>query len=271
MPSATSPPLVGVSASRGNESGRPSHRCAEKYLQAVVDPGGCAPVVLPALPDPRIRETWLDALDGLLLTGGAANVEPHHYRGEPSVEGTLHDPRRDATMLPVIRACVERGIPVLGICLGIQEMNVAFGGSLHQRLHESDGLFDHRMRRDEDDQTRRYRPSHSVDLAPDGVLREITGVDRMLVNSLHAQGLDRLGTGIRMEAVSPDGVIEAISLVSAPGFALGVQWHPEWPRPIDEHNQRIFEAFGAAARAHAEARRTQPERGRTPVLAGAAS
>ncbi len=271
MSSATSPPLVGVSASRGVESGRPSHRCAEKYLQAVVEPGGCAPVVLPALPGPEIRDTWLNALDGLLLTGGAANVEPHHYRGEPSVEGTLHDPRRDATMLPVIRACVERGIPVLGICLGIQEMNVAFGGSLHQRLHESDELFDHRMRRDEDDQTRRYRPAHSVDLAPHGVLREITGTNRMLVNSLHAQGLDRLGPGIRVEAVAPDGVIEAISLVFAPGFALGVQWHPEWPRPIDEHNQRIFKAFGNAARAHAEARRMQPEAGHARTVAGTAT
>ena len=270
MPAACSPPLVGVSASRRDEAGRPSHRCAEKYLQAMVDPAGCAPVVLPALPDAKVRETWLDALDGLLLTGGAANVEPHRYRGEPSVEGTLHDPGRDAAMLPVIRACVERGIPVLGICLGIQEMNVAFGGSLHQRLHERDGLFDHRMRRDEEDQTRRYRPAHSVDIVPDGMLREITGTDRMLVNSLHAQGLDRLGRDIRVEAVSPDGVIEAISLPSGPGFALGVQWHPEWPRPIDGHNRRIFEAFGAAARAHAEARRTGRDPHRAPARSAAA-
>ena len=256
MPAARSIPVVGVSASHVAGTSQSFQRCADKYLQAVVDPAGCAPVVLPALAHADLLPAWFGMLDGLLLTGGAANVEPHRYQGEPSAEGTLHDAHRDATMLPAIRGCVERGIPVLGICLGIQEMNVAFGGTLHQRLHDLDGLFDHRMRRDVEDSVRRYRPAHSVQVSPGGLLRQITGQDQFLVNSLHGQGIDRPGDGVRVEAVAPDGVIEAISLGCGPGFAVGVQWHPEWPRPITGHNRRIFEAFGAACRAHAAARRT---------------
>lgn len=247
-------PLVGVSACRATKNVHPFHRCGEKYLQAVVDPAGCAPVVLPVLADTALMEAYVARIDGLLLTGGAANVEPHRYAGAPSVDGTKHDPHRDATMLPLIRRCVEHGVPVLGLCLGIQEMNVAFGGDLHQRIFDLEGRFDHRMRRDEDNHERRYRPAHDIQVTVGGLLHAIIGEQRVLVNSLHAQGIDRPGDGVRIEAVAPDGVVEAISLAEAPGFALGVQWHPEWPRPIQGHNRRIFEAFGDACRAYAASR-----------------
>ena len=247
-------PLVGVSASRGTaESDHPVHRCSEKYLQAVVDPAGCTPIVLPAFADHPLLDTLAWRIDGLLLTGGAANVEPRHYDGSPSVEGTRHDPHRDEAMLPLIRRCIERGVPVLGLCLGIQEINVALGGSLHQRIADMEGRFDHRMRRDVD-QNRRYRPAHSVRIEPGGLLHGLLDERELLVNSLHAQGLDRLGAGIRIEAVAPDGIIESISVDDTPGFVLGVQWHPEWPRPIERHNRQIFLAFGDACRAYAQSR-----------------
>lgn len=255
MSQAPLAPLVGVSASRNVQHVHPVHRCGEKYLRAVVDPGGCAPVILPALAEPGLAEAWVERIDGLLLTGGAANVEPRRYGGPPSTEGTAHDPCRDATTLPLIRACVARGVPVLGVCLGIQEMNVAFGGTLHQDLAAMEGVFDHRMRRGEEDPARRYRPAHDIRVTPGGMLRRVLGADSVLVNSLHGQAIDRPGERVRVEATAPDGVVEAISIAGAPAFALGVQWHAEWPRPLPEHNRRIFEAFGAACRARAAARR----------------
>ncbi len=253
---STSPPspLVGVSACRSTDGNHPSHRCSEKYLQAVIDPTSCIPMILPVLADPAIAEIHAEQIDGLLLTGGAANVEPRHYGGPASVEGRQHDPHRDQSMLPLIRHCLTRGVPVLGLCLGIQEINVALGGSLHQQIVAMTDRFDHRMRRDVDDHEQRYRPAHSVHLTPGGQLHQLLDETEILVNSLHSQGLDRLGEGIQIEAVAPDGIIEAISVEAAPGFAVGVQWHPEWPRPITGYNRKIFEAFGDACRAYARRR-----------------
>ncbi|MDG2285917.1 MAG: gamma-glutamyl-gamma-aminobutyrate hydrolase family protein [Alphaproteobacteria bacterium] len=254
MPTPSTSPLVGVSASRVTENAHPFHRVTEKYMLGVVDPAGCVPVIVPVLADIAMVDTYAERLDGLLLTGGAANVEPHNYDGSPSMEGTRHDPDRDATMLPLIKRCVELGVPVLGLCLGLQEMNVAFGGTLHQRVFDLTDKFDHRMRRDVDDHDRRYRPAHDISVSPDGVLQAIIGTENVLVNSLHAQGIDRTGERVRVEATAPDGIIEAISIHDAPGFALAVQWHPEWPRPIEAHNAEIFEAFGDACRAYAATR-----------------
>ena len=254
MPAETPRPLVGVSASRVTEPVHPMHRCSEKYLQSVVNPAGCTPVILPALADTALIDTYVERIDGLFLTGGAANVEPHNYDGPASVEGTKHDPHRDDTMLPLIRRCVARGVPVLGLCLGLQEMNVAFGGSLHQRVFDLTDKFDHRMRRDVDDHDRRYRPAHSIRVTPGGLLHDILGAHEVLVNSLHAQGIDHPGQRVRIEAVAPDGIIEAISIENAAGFALGLQWHPEWPRPLEAHNAKIFEAFGDACRVYAAGR-----------------
>lgn len=247
-------PLVGVSACRIAGEIHPFHRIGEKYLMAVVDPAGCTPIILPVLADETMVDTYVERIDGLLLTGGAANVEPHNYDGPASAEGTKHDPHRDATMLPLIRRCVERGVPVLGLCLGLQEINVAFGGSLHQRVFDLPDTFDHRMRRDVDDHARRYRPAHDIRITHGGLLHGILGQDNVLVNSLHAQAIDKPGPRVRVEAVAPDGIIEAISIDGAPGFALGVQWHPEWPRPVTAESAKIFMAFGDACRAHAASR-----------------
>jgi putative glutamine amidotransferase len=183
-----------------------------------------------------------------MFTGSYSNVEPYHYSGPPSDPGTLHDPARDATTLPLIRKAVASGIPVLGICRGFQEMNVAFGGTLHQKVHEVEGRRDHR-----EDTTReldvQYGPAHEVALEPGGTLQSLTGQDRIQVNSLHSQGIDRLGPGLAVEARAPDGLIEAFRVEHAKSFAVAVQWHPEWKAMSNPVSRALFAAFGAAARA----------------------
>ena len=196
----------------------------------------------------------LGRLDGLMFTGSASNVEPHHYSGPPSAPGTLHDPARDATTLPLIRKAVAAGIPVLGICRGFQEMNVAFGGTLHQKVHELEGRFDHREDVNQELDVQ-YGPAHEVSLTPDGLLRGLSGQDRITVNSLHAQGIDRLGDGLSIEATAPDGLVEAFRVQRARAFALAVQWHPEWKVMSNPFSRALFAAFGSAARGFLQSKR----------------
>jgi putative glutamine amidotransferase len=210
--------------------------------------------LIPALAEELGMDELLGRLDGLMLTGSVSNVEPHHYSGPPSDPGTVHDPARDATTLPLIRRAVSSGLPVLGICRGFQEMNVAFGGTLHQKVHEVEGRLDHR----EDVQLgldAQYGPAHEVMLEPQGLLYGLAGKDRVTVNSLHAQGIDRLGEGLSVEARAPDGLVEGFRVRQAAGFALAVQWHPEWKVMSNPFSQALFAAFGAAAREYMHTRR----------------
>jgi putative glutamine amidotransferase len=181
--------------------------------------------------------------------GSPSNVEPHHYQGEPSVEGTLHDPHRDATTLPMIPRAVAAGVPVLGICRGFQEMNVAFGGTLWQRLWEVPGHFDHR-----EDPTQpleqQYSAAHAVTLTEGGLLHRLSGgVAEVRVNSLHGQGVRELAAGLTVEARSTDGVVEAFRVNEAARFALAVQWHPEWRVLENPLSRALFAEFGDACRA----------------------
>ena len=228
----------------------PFHMVGEKYARAVLDAAGAAPLLIPSLADELGFDELLQRLDGLLFTGSPSNVEPHLYEGAPSAPGTLHDPARDATTLPLIRKAVRAGVPVFGICRGFQEMNVAFGGTLHQKLHEVPGYLDHR-----DDGTQplevQYGPAHEVTLEPGGVLRSLAASDRIQVNSLHNQGIDRLGAELAVEARAPDGVIEAFRVRDAQRFALAVQWHPEWKVMSNPFSRALFAAFGQASRERA--------------------
>jgi putative glutamine amidotransferase len=231
----------------------PFHMVGEKYARAVLDAAGGVPLLIPALAEELNFDELLERLDGLVFTGSPSNVEPHRYEGPPSAPGTLHDPARDATTLPLIRKAVAVGVPVLGICRGFQEMNVAFGGTLHQKLHEVPGHLDHR-----DDESQplevQYGPAHDVTLEPGGVLRALASSERVRVNSLHSQGIERLGAPLAVEARAPDGVIEAFRVREAPGFALAVQWHPEWRVMSSPFSRALFAAFGDASRARAAAK-----------------
>ena len=246
--SGRSVPLIGIPACVRYQHERPVFTVVERYPSAVVDVVGGLPVMIPPLGPKLDLGSLLDSIDGLLLTGSPTNVEPAQYGGPPSREGTLHDPDRDATTLPLIREAVRRDMPVLAICLGIQELNVALGGTLFQRIFEMPERHHHRRRRGELTMDERYGPAHTVALTPGGFFADLAGCTEIMVNSLHGQGIDRPAPDLRVEAVAPDGQIEAVRLPSA-RFVVGVQWHPEY-KPLDNpFSCKLFAAFGDACRA----------------------
>ncbi|MBV6418328.1 MAG: Gamma-glutamyl-gamma-aminobutyrate hydrolase PuuD [Steroidobacteraceae bacterium] len=232
---------------------QPFHVVGEKYIRAVIDAAGGLPLVIPALGDELAMDELLAQLDGLLLPGSRSNVEPRRYAGEPSDPGTEHDPARDATTLPLVPRAVEQGVPVLGICRGFQEMNVAFGGTLWQKVSEQPGFADHREDKSQPLEVQ-YGPAHEVELAEGGVLRALAGRDRLQVNSVHAQGVHTLAPGLAIEARAPDGLIEAFRVARAAHFALAVQWHPEWQVMGNAFSRALFAAFGAASAERAQLR-----------------
>jgi len=238
-------PLIGVTACTRQVGHRPNHVAGDKYLKAVVAGANGLPVIIPALGELLTLDTLLDSLDGVLFTGSSSNVEPHHYSGLASDAGTLHDIARDATSLPLVRAAISAGVPVLGICRGFQEMNVALGGSLHQKVHETPGFMDHREPADAPVEVK-YALRHAVHVQPGGLLAGIGLPEQIQVNSIHGQGVDRLAPGLRVEALAPDGLVEAFSVEGASAFALGVQWHPEWQVQTNPNYLAIFQAFGKA-------------------------
>ena len=247
-------PLIGLPADRRVLGLHPFHVVGDKYARAVLEGAAGLPLLIPALAEELGMDELLGRLDGIVFTGSPSNVEPHHYSGPASDPGTLHDPARDATTLPLIRKAVDAGMPVLGICRGFQEMNVAFGGTLHQKVHTVEGKMDHR-----EDENRelevQYGPAHEVTLEPGGQLRQLSVQDRIMVNSLHAQGIDRLGEGLSIEARAPDGLVEAFRVQRAKGFAVAVQWHPEWQVTSNAFSRALFTAFGEAAREYMQNKR----------------
>ncbi len=250
-------PLVCVSASIIEVENRryPVHATAVKNVDAVERFTGGIPVLLPALGDRLDVDSFVERIDGLMLTGGRANVEPRHYNGPPFPDDEPIDPERDATVLAMVRACVAAEVPVFGVCRGIQEMNVALGGSLHYRLHLIEGKDDHRMpRRDDVTVEEVFKLRHPVRLTRGGLFEGLAGASEVMVNSLHGQGIDALADALEVEAVSPDGVIEGVRLRNDPTFTVGVQWHAEWKPEEHALSRKLFEEFGRAAYACARSR-----------------
>ncbi len=255
-------PLVGIPADVREIGIHPFHAVGEKYIDAVAHGSGVFPVLIPAFGegkdlaalDGRYHlEAVIERLDGLFLTGSPSNVLPDHYQGPDSVPGTLHDVQRDSLTLPLIRAAVDAGLPLFAVCRGIQEVNVAYGGSLHQRIQEVTGKMDHREDKGLPREAQ-YGPAHEIALAEGGLLAALAGASEVMVNSLHSQGIDRVADGLVVEATAPDGLIEAVRVANAGAFALAVQWHPEWRVRENPFSLALFEAFGDAVRARAAAR-----------------
>jgi putative glutamine amidotransferase len=242
-------PLIGVISDRRMVGLHSFHMVGEKYLQAVVDAADGYPVGLPSLAGGFDVLDILDRMDGLFLTGSPSNVEPRHYLGDPSEPGTWHDPERDLAALALIPAAIRVGMPVLAICRGFQEMNVAFGGTLHQMVHEQPGYGRHKEN-EEDPLDVQYGPSHEVRFTAGGMLQRLTGEAGAIVNSLHSQGVDRLGDELDVEAVAADGLVEGFTVRDAPGFTLAVQWHPEWRVLENPVSTAIFRAWGDACRTY---------------------
>lgn len=255
-------PLVGISCCTKLFSvfGMPNHAASDTYIRATDRIVGGVPVLLPANGNAADIDTLLERLDGVILTGSRSNVEPRLYAGPPHAEGTPEDPSRDAVTLPLIRRAVAQGMPVLAICRGLQEFNVALGGSLHQRLQDLPGRLDHSTPMQPNSRVRTGK-AHEIRIMPGSWLHRIAGRTTIGVNSLHNQGIDRLAAGLVVEAVAPDGTIEAIRAATAPGFAVGVQWHPEYDFETDSLSAGIFAAFGRAVAAYAS--------GATPAIAAA--
>jgi putative glutamine amidotransferase len=242
-------PVIGISCcvkSFGPGS-FPNHAASDFAVRAASCCADAVPVLLPALGEQADLEAVLRIVDGVLLTGSKSNVNPSLYGGPPHAGGEPEDDLRDATTLPLIRAAIARGLPVLAICRGFQELNVALGGTLHQRLLDLPGRLNHAAN-DTGEKAERMAKAHGITLTEGGLLHRLAGTRQAMVNSLHNQGIDRLGAGLVTEAVASDGTIEAIRHSTIPGFAVGVQWHPEIDCGYDGFSQRIFEAFGDAMR-----------------------
>jgi len=231
-----------------------SHRAGDRFVIAVRDICGAMPLLLPALGFGADMDTLLDNIDGVILTGGASNVHPRHYDGGEPRDKNLLDERRDGIALDVTRACVERNVPLFAICRGIQEMNVALGGSLHQYMHEQPNHFDHRRPRDKPMEVQ-LGARQRITLTPGGLLQDLAnGARQVMVNSLHAQGIDRLADPLVVEAVADDGMIEAVRLADSPTFSIGVQWHAEYRTEDHDLYRALFSAFGDAVATHAATR-----------------
>jgi putative glutamine amidotransferase len=235
--------VVGIVCDRRVVDGMAMHTVNDEYVTALRDGAGALPLLIPSTDTPLDIHAVLEGVDGLLFTGAPSNVAPRHY-GQSAGPGTELDEARDATTLPLLRAAIEGGKPLLAICRGFQELNVALGGSLYQHVHEIPGRLDHREPPDAS-RDAEYAPAHDVTIVPDGVLARLSGLSRAMVNSLHHQGVDQLAPSLRIEATAPDSQIEAVSMPAARAFLLGVQWHPEWKMAEDPLSRAIFAGFGA--------------------------
>ena len=257
-------PVIGFVCDVTAISGHVAHLVFQKYIHAVAVGADALPILLPGLladidgrPDPRGIDfaEILNLVDGIFLPGSPSNVAPALYGRPPEDQVPPADPQRDALAIGLIRAAFAAGVPMLGVCRGCQEMNVAFGGSLHPQLHAvSTGALDHRYDKSLALEAQ-YAPAHEVALEPGGLFAQwAEGAAQWRVNSLHEQGVDRLAPGLVVEARAPDGVVEAFRHAGAQAFTAAVQWHPEWRFGGDALSSAIFREFGIAARARMAAR-----------------
>jgi putative glutamine amidotransferase len=246
-------PLVAVSTDVRQFDNYTWHAAPRQYLEAAIAGANVFPVLVPSFGDRLDLDQLLASVDGVMVTGSKSNVHPSLYGQEATEANGPYDPDRDATTLPLIRLAIQRGVPLLAICRGIQELNVALGGTLATEIQERPGALDHRAPVS-DNQDERFAIRQPISIKAGSCLAGIFGAGEIKVNSVHRQGVDRLGDRLEVEAVAADGTVEAVSVKGARAFAVGVQWHPEYWVHSDSASATIFRAFGDAARAHAAAR-----------------
>ena len=247
-------PIVAVSTDVRQLDNYTWHAAPAQYLEAALAVADVVPLLVPSFGERLDLESLLDRVDGVMLTGSKSNVDPALYGGEANEANGPYDRDRDATTMPLIRLAIARGVPLLAICRGIQELNVALGGTLDSEIQEMEGRIDHRAPEDAT-QDARFAIRQKVEIKPGTCLADVFGAGEVMVNSVHRQAVGRLGGRLRVEAVAEDGTVEAVSVVDAPAFAVGVQWHPEYWAQSDDASARIFRAFGEAAAARLNRRR----------------
>ena len=225
----------------------PVQASGEMNIDAVSDVCDGISVIVPSLPNNASSAELADICDGFVFTGGRPNVHPKFYGHKETAAHGIFDLNRDAVTLPLIKHCIKIGKPILGICRGFQEFNVAFGGTLHPEIRDLDGRMNHRMP-PEGTLEEKFALRHAIDFKASGPFSKILGKTNVMVNSLHGQGIDAPGQGIILDGFAPDGTPEALYIQNSKSFCLAMQWHPEWNAKLDEVSSLIFEAFGRALR-----------------------
>jgi putative glutamine amidotransferase len=242
-------PIVAIPADFRTVEGSSWHAVQNQYIRAALKAAGLMVLIVPAVEEGYDTDAILDRVDGVLVSGSASNVHPSLYGTEPTEAHGPFDPARDATSLPLIRRAIDRGMPLLAICRGIQELNVALGGTLDTEIQEQPDRADHR-KPDVPERDGMYAIRQTVKIKEGSCIARYLGSDDILVNSLHRQAIATPAPRLQVEATAPDGTVEAVSVIDAKGFAVGVQWHPEYWAETDTPSRQLFEAYGDAVRAY---------------------
>tara|TARA_B100001559_G_scaffold304226_1_gene293486 strand:- start:156 stop:932 length:777 start_codon:yes stop_codon:yes gene_type:complete len=240
-------PIVGIISGTIFSENFFSQGVSEPNLNVLNTTSGCTPLIIPALGKNLDVKGVLNNLDGIYLPGGASNIHPENYNEKPNRINDFYDEKRDKTAIPLIKMAIKMGVPILSICRGFQELNVALGGTIHPYLHEISGKLDHRRDRTKSIEIQ-MRPTHSIKIKKNGLLHKISKKLSANVNSLHGQGINKLGKNLSVEAVADDSTIEAVSLKNGKGWLLGVQWHPEFTIEFDDLSKNLFIAYGTACK-----------------------
>ncbi|MFK0333169.1 gamma-glutamyl-gamma-aminobutyrate hydrolase family protein [Rhizobium sp. NPDC090275] len=243
-------PIVAVPADIRSFDGATWHAVQHQYVRAALNASGVMAFIIPAFEEGYDIDAILDRVDGVLVSGSASNVHPARYGKEATEADGPFDPARDATSLPLIRRAIDRAIPLLAICRGIQELNVALGGTLASEIQDQPGIWDHR-KPDNVDRDGMYAIRQNVHVREGSCIAGIVGAGEIKVNSLHRQAIAETAPRLAVEAVAEDGTVEAVSVIDAKAFAVGVQWHPEYWAETDKPSNQLFTAFGDAVRDYA--------------------
>ncbi len=250
-------PIIGVPMCIKETDGQFVHWVGDKYLRAIAEVARAYPLSFPAMGEIVHLDDLLDRLDGLLFTGSASNVAVHHYKGDPDRPESPQDPGRDGITLPLIRRAIDREMPILCICRGLQELNVALGGTLYTQVHaQLDGALDHRAPQTSNF-AEKYQARHGVTFTKGSTFSQVLGKTETMINSLHWQAVNQIAPRLQVEGRAPDGVIEAVTIKDYSPFGMAVQWHPEFNASENEDSVKLFQAFGQACRAHQAKKQTR--------------
>ncbi|WP_438279855.1 gamma-glutamyl-gamma-aminobutyrate hydrolase family protein [Pseudomonas alabamensis] len=250
-------PVVLMTMGTQERKGHDYQVMTHKYITPLVDFAGCVPVLVPTCCGTDDLEAYLDMADGVYLTGAGSNIDPALYGQENETPGKTQDKQRDLFDIPLVQLAIARGLPIFGVCRGMQEINVALGGDIYQKVYAEPGFNDHRENPD-DPVDVQYQAVHDVTVEAGSWLQATLGRDTIRVNSLHGQGLRTLGDGLQAIAWAPDGLVEAVHGPAISPFLFAVQWHPEWKAASNPDSIRLFQAFGEACRAQARKRQPAP-------------